>query len=273
TPEVFKRLSSEAKAEVEEILTIGRQRDNALYLITKLELLFNTPEAAEEDIAKAQSDETAQAAAAEKIRLTQEPHKSRTEMEEDISKDSNRKFEPAKAPDGTIFQIDARNPADIAIKAQVRLVKAGAKTTQTDVENVVSLEDRIEKRMAVLGYSVDLVFVKHSGSDVFTIASNVGDWTTSGNWIGDDVGLAHELHHNLGLEEDRYDYIEAHATNEKMKIPDRIHWFLMELKKVVKNNELSIMHKGTSPPLDDDICQIAFPQDAAKKDDCIQKRT
>jgi len=273
TPEAFKRLSTEAKAEVEEILTIGRERDNALYLITKLEQLFSTPEAAEGDIAKAQSDETAQAAAAEKTRLTQEPHKSRTEMEEDVSKNPNRKFQPVKAPDGTTFEIDARDPTDIAIKAKVRLVKVGSKTTDTDVENVASLEDRIEKRIAVLGYSVDLTFVQKSGSDVFTINSNVSEWTTSGNWIGDDVGLAHELHHNLGLEEDRYDYIEAHATNEKMKIPDRIHWFLMELKKVVKNNELSIMHKGTSPPLDDDICQIAFPQDAAKKDDCIQKRT
>lgn len=274
--DVFKNLSAEAKTEVEEILTTARERDNALYLIQKLELLFNTPEAAAEDIAKAQSEETAQAAAAEKVRLTQEPHKSRTEMEEDVSKDPNRKFQPVtvETPDGNrTFEIDARNPADIAIKAKVRLVKAGDKTTQTDVENVASLEDRIEKRMAVLGYSVDLAFVKKSGADVFTVNVDVTDWTTSGNWIGDDIGLAHELHHLLGLHEDRYDYIEAHAANEKMKVPDRIHWFLAELNKVVKNNELSIMHKGTSPPLDDDICTIAFPDDSAKKDDCIEKRT
>jgi hypothetical protein len=276
TLDVFKKLPKDAKAEVEEILTESRKRDNALYLMQKLELLFNTPEAAAEDIAKAQSDETAQAAAAEKTRLTQEPHKSRTEMEEDVSKDPNRKFKTAtvETPDGNrTFEIDARNPADIAIKARVRLVKAGAKTTKTDVENVASLEDRIEKRMAVLGYSVDLAFVQRSGDDVFTVNVDVTDWTTSGNWIGDDIGLAHELHHLLGLNEDRYDYIEAHAANEKMKVPDRIHWFLAELKKVVKNNELSIMHKGTSPPLDDDICTIAFPDDTAKKDDCIEKRT
>jgi hypothetical protein len=276
TLNVFKKLGSDSKTEVEEILTEARKRDNALYLMQKLELLFNTPDAAAEDIAKAQSEETAQAAAAEKIRLTEEPHKSRTEMEEDVSKNPNRKFEPAKVetPDGQrTFEIDARDPADIAIKAKVRLVKTGSKTTKTDVENVASLEDRIEKRMAVLGYSVDLAFVQRSGADVFTVNVDVSEWTTSGNWIGDDVGLAHELHHLLGLHEDRYDYIEAHAANEKMKLPDRIHWFLAELNKIVKNNELSIMHKGTSPPLDDDICTIAFPDDSAKKDDCIEKRT
>lgn len=275
THDVFKNLSSDEKAEVEEILTEARKRENALYLIQKLELLFNTPEAAPEEIAKAQSDKTAAAAAAETVRLTQEPHKSRTEMEEDVSKDPNRKFQPVtvETPDGNrTFEIDARDPADIAIKAKVRLVKAGDKTTTTDVENVASLEDRIEKRMAVLGYSVDLDFVEKSGDDVFTVNVDVTGWTTSGNWIGDDAGLAHELHHLLGLK-DRYDYIEAHAANPKMKVPDRIHWFLQELKKVVKNNELSIMHKGTNPPLDDDICTIAFPNDSAKKDDCIEKRT
>ena len=42
-------------------------------------------------------------------------------------------------------------------------------------------------------------------------------------------GFAHELHHLMAFELDRYDYIEAHAANEDMDIPDRLHWFRQEL--------------------------------------------
>lgn len=102
---------------------------------------------------------------------------------------------------------------------------------------------------------------------------NTEEWVVATNWVGDDAGLAHELHHLLGLKEDRYDYIEAHTHNEGMKIPDRIHWFLKELRKVIDNNAKSIMNAGYFLPLDDDVCMVAGFREPAEKQACVEKRT
>ena len=95
-----------------------------------------------------------------------------------------------------------------------------------------------------------------SAKDVFTVGVDATQWITAGNWVGGAAGLAHELHHLLGLD-DRYDYIEAHAANPKMDVPDRLHWFRVQMGKAPDpEGESSIMGKGKHP-LDDDVCRVA----------------
>jgi len=61
----------------------------------------------------------------------------------------------------------------------------------------------------------------------------------------------------LAFEIDRYNYIESHANNDSMKIPDRLTWFAVQLIKPPGfDNDLSIMGSGEHP-LDDDACKVA----------------
>jgi len=137
---------------------------------------------------------------------------------------------------------------------------------------VISLEDAIEKRAGTLGYSLDVSFVDVVGPDVFTVGLDTSQWTTAGNFAGDSVGIAHELHHLLGLG-DRYDYIVAHAGNAKMKIPARLLWFRQEFEKVVPNDPDSIMKTGLRVPLDDDVCRVAGRKTRAEIDACVATRS
>lgn len=269
---VYLALGFTSKKQVGEIITEARKRDNALYFIEKLELLFNTPEKSQKEQAEAFSQETSEAAATEATRLSSKTNQARAGAEEAVSKDPTRVWTKAKGQDGTTFLIDARDVTNIAIQAKVRLVKAGPRTKAEDVTRVKSLQDAIEKRSSTMGYSLDLEFVETSGPDVFTVQVDTSKWTVSTNWIGDDIGLAHELHHLLGLEEDRYNYIEAHAENPQMTIPDRIHWFRQEFNKVIENNPLSMMSSGHYVPLDDDVCMVAGFRNKADIDACVEKR-
>ena len=271
---VYKRLDFNARRELEEILNEARKRDNALDLMTKLEEMFDTPEKDPEKQAKEASEETEKAAERETARQKKSEGKSsRVGAEEAITNDPKRVFKDAKGLNGKTFKIDARDPTDIAIYVKVQLVRKGPRTEEQEVVRVKSLQDAIEKRIATIGYSVDLDFVDKPGDDVFTVDVNTNSWVFATNWIGDDVGLAHELHHLLGLKEDRYDYIEAHTKNEGMKFPDRIHWFHKELSKVIDNNPKSIMNMGYFLPLDDDICMVAGFRTQADIKTCVEKRT
>jgi hypothetical protein len=268
---VYTALDAKAQKEIDEIADIVRKRDNVAYYATKLELLFSIPEQASTQQAADTSKETTDAAIAEAKRRKTPRGKAALGQEEAISKDKSRVFLPAQGR-GATFLIDARDPTNIAVQVKVRLTKAG-KGTALDVLHVKSLQDVIEKRAGTLGYSLDLQFVDKADTDVFSVDVDTSQWTVSGNWVGDDIGLVHELHHLLGLEEDRYDYIEAHAKNPKMKIPDRIHWFRTELSKVIDNNPLSIMSSGENVPLDDDVCVVAGNKTKVDIDACVQKRS
>jgi hypothetical protein len=262
------------RKELEEILTEARKRDNALYYVGKLEVLFSTSEEKPEKQTAAFSAGVATVAAAELGRLATAEGTARAGAEEAVSKDPSRVWVTGKGEEGKVFLIDARDLTNIAVRVKVRLVPKG-KGTKQDVANVRQLEDAIEKYSSTLGYNVDLEFVDKAGPDVFTVGVDPSDWPTSGNWISAAPGLAHELHHLLGLD-DLYDYIEAHAENPYMKIPDRIHWFREQMKKAPEPEAgKSIMGKPTTGmrnlPSDVDVCRVAGQKNAAF-DDCLKKR-
>lgn len=260
-----------ARTEVEQILKEARKRDDPLYYVGKLEQLLATPEQSADAQAKQTSEETKAAADAETTRVTGQGA-SHAGDEEAISRDPSHVFTRARAPGGEIFLIDARDVTRIAVKVKVHLIRTG-KGTGDDVKRVKSMEDAIEKRSSTLGYSVDLDFVNASGTDVFDVNVDTSQWTVSDNWVGDDAAMAHELHHRLGLDEDRYNYIEAHATNEQMHVADRIHWFRAELDKKIDNNPNSIMNDNVHSPLDDDVCRVAGKKTKADLDACVKQRT
>jgi hypothetical protein len=261
-----------AQQEVNQILTEARTRDDPLYYAGKMEELLATKEESEEEQARETAADTKDAADAETTRAASTKGQAHAGDEEAISAQPGRVFSKMKAPGGETFLIDARDVADIAVKVKVHLIRAG-KGTDDDVRRVKSMQDAIEKRSSTLGYSVDLDFVEKSGADVFDVKVDTSQWTVSNNWVGDDAAMAHELHHRLGLSEDRYNYIEAHATNEKMHVKDRIHWFLMELHKKVDNNPNSIMNDNVHSPLDDDVCRVAGKSSKADLDACVKQRS
>ncbi len=167
------------------------------------------------------------------------------------------------------FQINTADFKNIMVKAKVKLSPANAAgdvgslpADASDVGRIEGLEDAIEKVASTLGYSLNLEFVKASGPDVMEANVDLGEWINSGNWVGKDskedvaAGLAHELHHRLGLR-DRYDYM-SHASNETMSIPDRIHWFHVQMLKggLDPLDKVSLMGSG-SVLHPDDICRVA----------------
>ncbi len=56
---------------------------------------------------------------------------------------------------------------------------------------------------------------------------------------------------------DRYNYIEAHADNKDMQIPDRLYWFLQELQKPADYNDPTSIMNDAAHPNDDDACRVA----------------
>jgi len=271
-----KKLDADQKKEFEEIVVITRQRDNALYYSGKLKLLFTTPESDPGDQSARFSADIKQAADDEKVRVAK-PNAPSTGREENVStlRTSQGKFRKQVGLDKkTTFEIDDSDLTDIAVRVKVHLHPTG-RGKQADVDNVESLEDAIEKRATTGGYSFDVVFVKSmvgAKNDVFDIPVDTAEWTTAGNFAGDSIDIVHELHHVLGLEQDRYDYIEAHAGNADMKIPDRVHWFREEFKKKIDNDSDSIMDTGKHVPLDDDVCRVTGRSSDAAVKACVALR-
>ena len=269
---VLLKQSFQARKQVNEILTITRTRDNALYYIGKLETLLATPETPPTAKAAATSADTKAAADTEASRLTDPDQAKHTGDEEAISDKHKGKFKKAKGLYGDTFEIDASDVTDIAVRVKVHLIRTG-KGTADDVKRIKSMEDAIEKRSSTLGYNVDVDFVNRSGPDVFDVHVDTSQWTNADNWANDDAAMAHELHHRLGLEEDRYDYIEAHADNPDMVVEDRIQWFRAELDKKVDNDPNSIMNDNVHSPVDDDVCRVAGKTKKADLDACVAQRT
>lgn len=263
---------SDTRKELEEIIKEARTRDNAIYYIEKLELLFNTPEATTDK--RDFLGEVAAESVTETARLGTAEGAARKDVENDMSKAREPFFTKKKGRDGkTTFEIDARDPTDIAVRAKVRPAAKGAAKT-TDVDHLKKLEDAIEKKASTFGYNVDLEFVDKSGPDVFEVGMDQ-DWPTAGNWVSTSTALAHELHHLLGLD-DLYDYIERHAGNPNMKIPDRIHWFRRQLDKTPDPGAgTSIMGSSTTGdrnlPSDLDVCRVTGAT-GSDLDDCVKKR-
>ena len=272
--DAFKKLDATAKGEALEIIKIVRARDDAIDNIGRLEILFATPK--EDPKVQAKKQEAVIDAAAQKnterLATDQKAGRSREKIEEGKSAEPARKFHKATGQDGTTFLIDDHDLTDIALKVKLQLV-AKSKTPQVEaaVEKMKSLEDAIEKRASTWGYSVDIDFVEKPGPDVFSVPVDTGAWATSGNLVGGSATLAHELHHLLGLDEDRYDY-RNHAKNKGMPIGERVHWFLQEFRKKVSNNPKSIMDHNWRSPLDDDVCRVAGKRSQTDLDACVKQR-
>jgi hypothetical protein len=257
--DTYKTLPPAAKAVADEIMTKARASDQAIYYIDNLHVLFTTPY---DDPAQTGAANTAAAqseVADEKTRVAAEGEDARL-SEERASTAARSRFKKRKGQDGKTFLVDATDPNNIVVQVKIHLTKSG-KGKDTDVADVKSLEDAIEKHASVPGYTVDVVFVLRGGlPDVFEVAVDPGKFTDSGNFRADSaLALAHEVHHLLGLD-DRYNYIE-HSHNREMKIPDRLGWFREQINRDAAGQadphaSESIMGSGQHP-LDDDICKVS----------------
>lgn len=242
----------------DDIIRMARIRDNCLYYIDWLTLLFDTPDAPRTQVSAQTVQESAEAAASERAYLTTPEGTRLAGVQETVSADPSRRWTRPRlrGEGGKYFDVDRSDPNNIVIRARVHLMRRGGRTTSQDVANIRSLEDAIERHASTSGYTVDIEFVDVDGRDVFTVDVDTSGWTTSGNWVGEPSGLAHELHHLLGLD-DRYNYIESHAKNASMVMGDRLYWFREQMRKPDDpGGTQSFMGYGTTP-LDDDICRAA----------------
>ena len=147
---------------------------------------------------------------------------------------------------------------DIVVRASVFL-EAKGEGKATDVAAIKKMEDGIEKAASSLpGYTVDLIFVKAPTADSFRVEVDTKGWQVATNWSGGEPSVfAHELHHLMQFELDRYDYIESHADNVDMEIPDRLHWFRQEMTKPPDYNDPTSIMSDNGHPNDDDVCRVA----------------
>lgn len=264
-------LPADAKTELNEIADFARTRNDIGEIADRLEALFRTAEMPSAAQATTTRAGTAKAAADEAARLAPGSVGAAQKDKEKVAGARPGRVYTQTPGDGATFGLDARDVTDVAVRAKVRLTKKGS-GNDTDVLNVKSLQDAIEKRSNTFGYALEMEFVDTSGPDVFEAGVDTANWVVSDNWVYSAVEIAHELHHRLGLKEDRYDY-KNHADNDQMRIPTRIHWFRTEMTKVVGNTELSIMNTGNSLPQDDDVCMIAGRKTKADIDACVKTRS
>lgn len=258
----------ETKRIAERIMTNARSRDNCLYYVQNLQMLFSTPETPAANVAAQFGPVLAQAAQDEQSRLADPAAQAQAGFEEGLTNDPTRRWERiAGSRDMTGFPkhyfIDRSDLSNIFVKVAVR-----PRGRIKYVDQVKQLEDAIEKESSVLGYTVNLSFTATGGSNVFETNVDPSQWPTSGNWVGDAPTLAHELHHMLGLD-DRYNYIESHSGNPDMYIANRIHWFQVEFDRqpdpMIRS---SFMGEGTLVT-DQDICEVAQSGDVAA---CVSRR-
>jgi hypothetical protein len=260
----YQALDGEAMARAEDIIAVAKtQPAKLVYYLTKLKQLFDTPVKSEAETAAETRAETTAASAAETKRVAQPAQARDVGKEERASRDPRRHWvaRPGKYGGGTYY-IDVRSPTDIVVKARIFL-RAVGKGKPNDVADVKRMQDGIEKAASAPGYIVDIIFVDaptpdENGNPPFVIDVDTGKWEVATNWAGGSpTGFAHELHHVIEFELDRYDYVEAHSTNESMDVPDRLVWFRKEMDKPAGfNNATSIMNNAAHPN-DDDVCRVA----------------
>jgi RHS repeat-associated protein len=281
----FKKLDQKHQEMLDEIILEAiKQPDKIEYYAEKLELLFSKPfdKSKGTDLYGKFNDSYKDA----KDRLdTDEGKKTRFDEE---NKTKRSKMEKVKDSDNEKFYyVDRSDPANIHVHVKVHVFTYQyydfskgywvPKMNVADAQKVKMLEDDIEKQAAATaGYTIDLEFVNYGGDDVYEIGVNPDLWAQAHNWISSMLGLTHELHHLLGLP-DRYDMIEEHADNPKLTVADRLEAFLWQMKEAPLPNMgraglMSNDPKADPRLLDAEVCQIAFPQEAAMQQLCIDAR-
>jgi hypothetical protein len=255
---VYKALSAFDKFRTETIIGILAKRPllERLSTLVKLWVLFDTPVKSKETIAAETKADTAAAAKSEQARLAN-PQAANTGVEEAGSSDPARKFHKVAGPFGGRYEVDNSDPAHIYVKAKVFLFPAG-KGTVDDVNQIKGMEDAIEKAASAPGYSVDIIFTTAKDADTFNVGVDPGKWEVADNWAGGDAkGYAHELHHLMAFTIDKYNYIDAHSTNQSMEVSDRLTWFKMELDKPAGFNDPTSIMADADHPNDADACTVA----------------
>ncbi len=260
--DVYKALNAHAKKLMEEIITrigtVYQDWPNRLSFIRTLKTLFVIKEKTPEVVAKETVAATEAAVITETARVATPEAKKNLDLEEKASSNAKRKWTSIKGKfGGGTYYVDANDKKNIVVKAKVHLKPEG-KGKATDVANIKSMEDAIEKHASTKGFLVDITFVDTPDAETFVAKVDTGEWEVATNWSGGDPkGFAHELIHMFAFEIDRYNYIDSHATNESMVIDKRLHWFNEQLKKPLDwDNPDSIMASGDHP-LQDDVCRIA----------------
>ena len=256
----YKALDAERKKLTDQIFVEIHKRPPAdqLHFLGKLKLLFDTPVNPPDVIAAHTEAGTAAAATAEKARLAKPAEAKRKTLEEQASADPKRTWTPIKGKfgDGTYY-VDRTSPTNIVVKADILLTPKGT-GTKKDIDAIKGMEDAIEKAASNKGYIVDIRFVDTAGPDTFKVDVDPSKWEVATNWSGGDpLGFAHELHHMFAFELDRYNYIEAHADNKDMQVPDRLYWFMAELEKPADYNDPTSIMNAAAHPNDDDACRVA----------------
>lgn len=274
----YRGLAEKDKQLTEHIIEGARGSDCPMYYMNMLHTLFSTTEKDDAEQAAEGAAEIETAGQAEAARLDAEEKKvakgevkeDTTQVEEKLADDPGRKWTTRVGAGGKRFYVDARDANNIVVRIKVRLSAAGS-GTEEDVKGIKALQDGIEKAAATRGYTFDIVFVEHSGPDVFEADVDTAKWTTAGNWVGDVTTMAHESHHLLGLE-DRYNYIESHAGNAGMDIPDRLYWFREQMVRGPDpTSRRSMMSDHWAHRFDDlDVCAVA--KEKSEFASCVTER-
>ena len=273
---VYGALPAASRQLITEIITIARTRDNWQYYLTNLLLLLNTPDAPPVTVTPSTSsgggsttpvrstrqlneDTVNDSLSNERSRLFYPEGRLAVNSEENQTTTPPRVWTPQRGVGNKIYRVDARDPGNIFVKIKVKLNGSNAQ----DIANVKEMEDGIEKKAATFGYTVNLEFVDTVGTDVFNVGVDLTQWTNSGNWSGSINSLAHEMHHLMGLD-DRYNYIDAHAANADMDMPDRIYWFRQQMNKSASARDVdSIMNdQNAGTVLTDDMATVAHVSEA-----------
>ena len=254
-------LSNTEQDLVNEICEEISKRDNYSYYFEKLILLLNTPYESDKPKLKTQQTyELKESVAVVKSIGNDTPRYEEEELEstrtEGWIKYRPKLFWPA------YYYVNRDDPLNIFIRVHVKL-----NGNSDIIQQMYTLEDAVEKHLAVPGFSVNLVWSDSKDAGVFEVDTDQGEWDTSFNWVGDYFTMAHELMHLFGLP-DEYNRIESHAGNRYISVSTRLAWFLMQLRdNTLDDAEEGIMWHNWKKPLPRHVCMaVGLGQD------CIDAR-
>lgn len=249
-------LTYKEKILVNRIIDKALTKKRKYYYIEKLKLLLNTPHVSLQNITQRQIKIIRKSA--EEVKRTTKSlgdgGKEYINREEDYESkhiDGWESYRPNL--NGPHYYVNSSNPLDILVNIRIRL-----NGPRDIVDDIMSLEDAIEKHLNIKGFSVNLIFVLESGDfdDVFDVRVEPSQWATSHNWAGDYRVIAHELMHIMGLP-DEYDRIEHHAGNKYLSKLDRLRMFLYQMDdEVPKDSYLGIMSNHYNKPLERHVCAV-----------------
>jgi len=272
----FKAMDAGQKKLAEEIITEIKKKPVPIqnsYYLKQFQLLFKTVTQTPAQITTATNAKTDTAVAQEAVRVAKPEEAKNKDMEENTAKDPARSFERVVGKfGGGAYYIDRRSPTDIVIKAEIMLRPTGT-GTMDQVNKIKQMKDGIEKAASTKGYIVSITFVDVAGPDTFTVEVNPSEWEVATNWSGGSPkGFAHELHHMMAYELDRYNYIDSQADNDEMKLGTRLYWFRKELSKPAGYNDPTSIMDNADHPNNLDVCTVAgidmkICMDARKKMD------